>query len=429
MSEINEINWDQGMPAAPPTAEYAHLPLSAEPVGAPLYSAPERQASAVLTSGRVKKGLAGFAGLAVFASGSVVAANIMTGGESESASSLPDVALAQNSDFEACDGEAFTNGAYEASLNVQTPGDLHREPAETLKDTPSLNEYLFGGEGVACNSAITLAVIKTSVLSLNGQGAAEARGFDVFASVDEQAQHYVDNPADALEDADKLSAYIRVAAALNTEEVKGTYLKVVGVQDGEIVRAEVAPTDVNFAKETVFIIRNVGDNGDITNQIFVFDKETGQIYLLENIGLNEQQPEPEAQDQEGNTGGGSGDTEGEGGGDEEEQHNGLEKGCNGSCGSGSNKSGNGTGQGAGGQGGGPGGQCGGGCGTTGTTPSGGPEESTPPQTTPNTAPPSTEKPPTTKPPVTTPPVTTPPPTTPPTTKPKGEEPVDPDAPN
>ncbi len=425
---MTEINWDQGMPAAPPTAEHARPPLVGEPAGAPVYGAPE-QATAILTSGRVKKGLAAFAGLAVFASGSVVAANIMTGGESGSASSLPDVALAQEGDFEACAGEALTNGAYEASLNVQTPGDLHREPAETLKDTPSLNEYLFGGEGVACNSAITLAVIKTSVLSLNGQGAAEARGFDVFASVDEQAQHYVETPADALEDADKLSAYIQVAAALNSEEVKGTYLKVVGVQDGEIVRAEVAPTDVNFAKETVFIIRTVGDNGDITNQIFVFDKETGQIYLLENIGLNEQQPEPEAQDQEGNTGGGSGDSEGEGGGSEKDKHNGKENGCNGSCGSGSNTSGNGTGQGAGGQGGGPGGQCGGGCGTTGTTPSGGPEETTPPQTTPNEGPPDTtpnEGPPDTSKPPVYPPTTVKPPVT---TIPKGEEPKDEDAPN
>jgi len=337
------------------------------------------------------------------------------GGGGENPDTAPAAVTETNPyDGEACPEGMFVGGLYEASLAVSTPGDLHTQPAKTLNTAEELTGYAFEQNGVACDSVLTLAVTKAAMNSVAGEGAAMARGFDVFGSIDEQVEIYKNDPAAAEKDAQMLADLMVSYSGLNADEIVGTYQKVVGVQNGDVVTAAVEPLDVTFPAESVFVVAPQGDVAK-SNNTFLIDPKTGQYYLLNNIGLAEapkdqeqaegqaNQEDAEGQsDQGANGGGGSGSKEGKGGG-----KGGSENGCDGDCGEGGQESGNGSGAGNGG-----GEECADGCGPSGTTPG----------TTPGTTGPRPTNPPATTPPATNPP-TTKPPVTPPTTRPKGPEPT------
>ncbi|MEI7682679.1 MAG: hypothetical protein WCJ24_00010 [Candidatus Saccharibacteria bacterium] len=221
-------------------------------------------------------------------------------------------ALDNGHKYDACPDGMFPNGAYESSLDVSNPNDLHRRPADTLNDASNLTDYFFGSNGVACESAATLAVVKEGYMNMLGDGAAKTFGFDVLGSVNEQADIYTNKTDVAQSDADKLASIMEANSQLNPVELQGAYYQVVGVKEGDKVVAQLNKVQVKFAKETVFVTI-VGGDARANNQIMVTDRETGQVFFLNAVGsIPEVSPQDQLQQSGGNGGGQFGTINGSG---------------------------------------------------------------------------------------------------------------------
>jgi hypothetical protein len=306
-----DTTFSDALPPTPPMAQ----------VDGPQYQAQAaaEQAVAVEAVHGPRHSLRRKIGVGIASIAAVVAAAGYIDGNSGSNHVKPPQALSEvdvNS-FDACSGGMFPDGPYSSSLNVQTQTDLIREPESTMKTPEDLVKQLFGDNGTLCDSAIGLAVYKQSLISVFGEGAARAKGFDVFTSVDAQRQHYIDNPDDAKTDATRMASITLATARLNSSDISGAYEQVIGVRDGEVVNAEVVPVDKQFATNTVFVLLAGGDSADTPgqpSQRFAIDTDNSQFYLSFNIGINEKTPDQanQSQGQSDNGGGQFGTSNGTG---------------------------------------------------------------------------------------------------------------------
>ena len=312
----------------------------------------------------------------------------------------------------------FADGPFEATRQHNSPEELHRQPEETLASSQEAIEYLFGENGVACNSVNTLAVLSALRTDLMG-GAHVGPAIGSNTNIDSLVNRLkkINKREEAAQIADGLNRDYSYSITRNNREIDGVWVRA-EVNPDNIHRVRWVEHDVEWQAGEVFVFDPsamaglyMAEGGETVivnpDQDIVLDPETGQLFARRGVGARiiEKEEQVEDEDQEGaenpgannGGGGGSGNGAGEGPG-----HNGDTRGCDGTCGTGN--SGGGTGGGGG---------CGGGCGTGGGGGGGGGGGTTPPVTQPPVTQPPVTQPPVTQPPVTQPPVTQPPVTQPP----------------
>jgi hypothetical protein len=193
---------------------------------------------------------------------------------------------------ESCPEGIFTKeNPYAAAAQVK-PGSLMRNPESALKNKEQAYAYLMGDkneeiQGELCALPSSLAAFETVFNGWVGDGATQSRPFGSFTQdANELNKFYASNPEDAEK---KLNNSVFKAFVgsfeLNKEAIEGGVWFQIALLGDQIVQQELQLGNIEAG--SVFKLEGNVWNSDSKytgNQVFLMDRKTGNIFVLNSIG-------------------------------------------------------------------------------------------------------------------------------------------------